>query len=98
MSSEKTQAPGDSPSHPYLSNFPHSLTFEAVINELETNFEDGLATNEAKQRLEKYGENMLEGGESVSLAKIFIRQIANAMMLVRICHCLYHSHKRASRY
>ncbi|KAJ5100551.1 hypothetical protein N7456_006603 [Penicillium angulare] len=84
MSSEKTQVPGDAPSHPYLSNPPHYLTYEAVISELGTNSEDGLTATEAKQRIEKYGENMLEGGEGVSFAKIIIRQVANAMMLILI--------------
>ncbi|KAJ5623025.1 hypothetical protein N7490_011630 [Penicillium lividum] len=83
MSAEKTQS-SDNISHPYLSNPPHNLTFETVINELGTNSEDGLTTEEVKKRLEKYGENILEGGESVSFAKIIIRQVANAMMLILI--------------
>lgn len=66
----------------YLSQPAHSLTCENVINELGTNSDDGLTSNEVKQRIEKYGENVLEGGERVSLAKIVIRQIGNAMMLV----------------
>jgi Na+-exporting ATPase len=65
-----------------LSQPAHSLTFEDAIRELGTNFDNGLTTAEVKQRLEKYGENMLQGDEGVSLAKIVIRQIANAMMLV----------------
>ncbi|KAJ6088506.1 hypothetical protein N7486_009767 [Penicillium sp. IBT 16267x] len=84
MSPENAQNPGDTTSHPYLSSPPHNLTFEDVINELGTNSDDGLTTENVKQRLEKYGENTLEGGESVSFAKIFIRQIANAMMLILI--------------
>ncbi|KAJ5263404.1 hypothetical protein N7478_011009 [Penicillium angulare] len=84
MSSEKTQVSGDAPSHPYLSNPPHYLTCEAVINELGTNSDDGLTATEAKQRIDKYGENILEGGEGVSFAKIIIRQVANAMMLILI--------------
>ncbi|KAJ5919092.1 hypothetical protein N7466_010035 [Penicillium verhagenii] len=84
MSTEKVQNSENNISHPYLSNPPHHLTFEDVINELGTNSEDGLTTVEAKNRLEKYGENMLEGGEGVSFAKIIIRQIANAMMLILI--------------
>lgn len=66
----------------YLSQPAHSLPFESVINELRTSSEDGLTSEGAKQNLDKYGENMLEGDKGVSLAEIFIRQIANAMMLV----------------
>ncbi|KAJ5545539.1 hypothetical protein N7535_006075 [Penicillium sp. DV-2018c] len=62
----------------------HSLTFDDVIRELGTDFDNGLVTAEVKERLGKYGENMLQGDEGVSLTKIVIRQIANAMMLVLI--------------
>lgn len=65
-----------------LSQPAHSLSFDDVIRELGTNSDDGLTSAEVKERLQKYGENMLEGDEGVSLAKIVIRQIANAMMLV----------------
>ncbi|KAJ5376572.1 hypothetical protein N7509_013458 [Penicillium cosmopolitanum] len=67
-----------------LSKPAHSLTYEEVIQELGTNSDDGLTTSDVKQRLEKYGGNVLEGDEGVSFAKIVIRQIANAMMLVLI--------------
>jgi Na+-exporting ATPase len=97
MSSEKTQASGDTPGHPYLSNPPHYLTYDAVINELGTNSDDGLTATEARQRIEKYGENMLEGGEGVSFAKIIIRQVANAMMLVSN-HTIYATSKRIRIY
>lgn len=76
---EKGQGPNETQP---LSQPAHSLTFTDVIKELGTNSDDGLTSGEVKQRLEKYGENMLEGDEGVSLAKIVIRQIANAMMLV----------------
>jgi Na+-exporting ATPase len=77
---EKGQA-ADQTQQP-LSQPAHSLTYTDVINQLGTNSDDGLTSGEVKQRLETYGENMLEGDEGVSLAKIVIRQIANAMMLV----------------
>ncbi|KAF9891360.1 hypothetical protein FE257_004216 [Aspergillus nanangensis] len=67
-----------------LSQPAHSLTHEAVLSELAVDGEEGLTTAEAKKRLDQYGPNELEGGEGVSLAKIVIRQIANAMMLVLI--------------
>ncbi|KAJ5519294.1 ATPase P-type K/Mg/Cd/Cu/Zn/Na/Ca/Na/H-transporter [Penicillium expansum] len=78
-----SESPADITQQP-LSQPAHSLSFEDVISELQTNSDDGLTTAEVKQRLEKYGENILEGDEGVSLAKIVIRQIANAMMLVLI--------------
>jgi Na+-exporting ATPase len=86
MSQEKPQAKGSKSSadtsQSYLSQPAHSLPFDNVIQELGTNSDDGLTSGEAKGRIEKYGENVLEGDEGVSFAKIVIRQIANAMMLV----------------
>jgi magnesium-transporting ATPase (P-type) len=86
MSKESPQAQGSKSSSDvstqYLSKPAHSLTYEEVIQELGTNSDDGLTTSDVKQRLEKYGGNVLEGDEGVSFAKIVIRQIANAMMLV----------------
>ncbi|KAJ5612306.1 hypothetical protein N7510_005500 [Penicillium lagena] len=86
MSKEQAQAASsqDSNNTINLSQPAHTLTFHDVLNQLGTNCEDGLTSAEAKQRLTQYGENMLEGDEGVSFAKIFIRQIANAMMLVLI--------------
>lgn len=65
-----------------LSRPAHALSADDIVRELSTDAEDGLTTNDAKQRLGKYGQNELEGGEGVSFSKIVIRQIANAMMLV----------------
>ncbi|KAL4872128.1 hypothetical protein BDV12DRAFT_193920 [Aspergillus spectabilis] len=67
-----------------LSQPAHSLKYEDILGELKVDAEEGLTTAEAKKRLDLYGPNELEGGEGVSLAKIVIRQIANAMMLVLI--------------
>lgn len=73
-----------------LSQPAYCLSFEDVLKELSTNSDEGLSSSEAKRRLEEHGPNELEGGESVSFAKIVIRQIANAMMLVRF---LFPSHR-----
>ncbi|KAJ5139389.1 uncharacterized protein N7515_004237 [Penicillium bovifimosum] len=85
MSQDRAQAQkGPTDTHQPLSQPAHSLTYDDVIRELGTSFDNGLTTTEAKERLGKYGENKLQGDEGVSLAKIVIRQIANAMMLVLI--------------
>lgn len=65
-----------------LSQPAHALPYEDVLRELSVNPDEGLTTAEVKQRLSQYGPNELEGGEGVSMVKIVIRQIANAMMLV----------------
>ena len=66
-----------------LSQPAHSLTYEAVIKELSTELDEGLSPDEATRRLEQYGPNKLDEGEGVSVVKILVRQVANAMMLVR---------------
>lgn len=65
-----------------LSQPAHTLSPEATIKELSTNADEGLSSQEVQRRLQEHGPNELEGGEGVSFAKIVIRQIANAMMLV----------------
>ncbi|KAJ5569178.1 hypothetical protein N7450_011664 [Penicillium hetheringtonii] len=67
-----------------LSQPAHSLTYEAVIKELSTELDEGLSPDEATRRLEQYGPNKLDEGEGVSVVKILVRQVANAMMLVLI--------------
>ncbi|KAJ5161025.1 ATPase P-type K/Mg/Cd/Cu/Zn/Na/Ca/Na/H-transporter [Penicillium capsulatum] len=67
-----------------LSQPAHSLTYEAVIKELDTRLDEGLTSDEASRRLQQYGPNKLDEGEGVSVVKILVRQVANAMMLVLI--------------
>jgi Na+-exporting ATPase len=78
-----------------LSRPAHTLSPDEILRELKVNSEEGLTAAEAKKRLELYGPNELEGGEGVSLAKIVIRQIANAMMLVS-CFTLFFKPSPAS--
>lgn len=72
----------------------HCLTAEAALRELSTHPENGLSSAEAKARIETYGSNILEEAKGVSVIGILIRQVANAMMLVKppISHfCLTYS-------
>ncbi|RAL02677.1 potassium/sodium eff [Aspergillus ibericus CBS 121593] len=81
MDPEKQAQPS---SQTLLSAPAHTLSDTTVLHELAVNPEDGLSSQEAQTRLQKWGTNELEGDEGISLAKIVIRQIANAMMLVLI--------------
>lgn len=66
------------------------MSYTAVLEQLSTDADDGLANAEARSRLETYGHNRLEEGEGLSIGKILLRQIANAMMLVSsACFCLF---------
>ncbi|RJE21220.1 P-type ATPase [Aspergillus sclerotialis] len=66
-----------------LSRPAHTLPYDEVLIELQTKLDDGLTTEEANARLQKYGPNKLDEGEGVSMVKILVRQVANAMMLVK---------------
>ena len=66
-----------------ISKPAHCLSFDDVLNDLGGSGLDGLSESEAEKRLESYGKNELDNGPGVNPTKILIRQIANAMMLVR---------------
>ncbi|WFC99112.1 P-type Na(+) transporter [Malassezia yamatoensis] len=63
---------------------PHHFHADEVLKALETNQQQGLSTNEAKSRLQLYGPNQLEKGDSINVGRILIKQIANSMTLVLI--------------
>lgn len=67
-----------------LSKPAHALTFKEVIEELGVSGLNGLSEAEASKKLEEFGKNELDNGPGVNPAKILVRQIANAMMLVRL--------------
>lgn len=62
----------------------HALCVADVVSQTRADTTEGLTSDEAQKRLEDYGLNELENGPSVSIVKILIRQVANAMMLVLI--------------
>ncbi len=57
-------------------------TIEATINETNTNLEEGLSSNEAKERLLKYGPNKLQEKKKKSWIRIFFEQMNNPMIFV----------------
>lgn len=60
----------------------HHLTEERVLSELHANEQCGLSTQEAKQRLEEYGPNQLQGAEKESMLKRFLNQLRDPMIIV----------------
>ncbi|KAJ5676442.1 hypothetical protein N7455_003811 [Penicillium solitum] len=75
-----------------LSQPAHTRTYEAVIKELSTELDEHLAPDEASRHRQQHDPNKLDEGEGVSLFKICVRQVANAMMLsnsdlVICCRC-----------
>jgi Ca2+-transporting ATPase len=59
-----------------------SKTQEQVLRELNVNQETGLTTEEAKSRLEKYGENKLKGKPKKSLISLFFAQLKDMLIYV----------------
>jgi magnesium-transporting ATPase (P-type) len=80
---KKAKTDFSKPDHSPLSQPSHCLPYDVVIRELSTNIDEGLTKEEAQRRLQVYGPNQLEEGEGISIIKILIRQIANAMILVK---------------
>lgn len=66
-----------------LSLPPHALSHDDFVSEIQGKRIDGLTADEAKSRLEKYGPNELDDGPGVQPLKILVRQVANAMILVK---------------
>jgi magnesium-transporting ATPase (P-type) len=66
-----------------LSKPAHSLPYDIVVQELGSQVDEGLSNDEAARRLQQYGPNKLEDGKGISVLKILVGQVANAMMLVK---------------
>ena len=71
----------------YPENIEDKFSFESkTINEtkeiLNTDLENGLSSEEAKKRLEKYGPNKLEEKKKDSIIKIFFSQMNDPMIFV----------------
>ncbi|AZT91607.1 calcium-translocating P-type ATPase, SERCA-type [Caldicellulosiruptor changbaiensis] len=61
----------------------HSKSIEEVIENLKTS-PNGLAFDEAEQRLKLYGKNIIEEGKKKSIFSLFVEQFKNVMVLVLI--------------
>ncbi|KAI6899952.1 Na(+)/Li(+)-exporting P-type ATPase [Hortaea werneckii] len=60
----------------------HTLASGQVAEQLETNVERGLTTQEATERLRQYGHNKLETSGGVSWWRILLRQVSNSLTFV----------------
>jgi Na+-exporting ATPase len=62
----------------------HLYPVHVILEALNADAKKGLQEKEIESRLLEYGENVLDGGDDISLWKIFVHQVANAMTLVLI--------------
>merc|ERR1712054_8619 len=60
----------------------HTLASGQVAEQLETNVERGLTTQDATDRLRQYGHNELETSGGVSWWRILLRQVSNSLTFV----------------
>ncbi|KAI7247609.1 hypothetical protein KC335_g18823, partial [Hortaea werneckii] len=67
---------------PEVHTLAHTLASGQVAEQLETNVERGLTTQEATERLRQYGHNKLETSGGVSWWRILIRQVSNSLTFV----------------
>ena len=58
------------------------MTADEVVFSLSSSLEDGLQGSEAKARLEKNGPNHLYVQKRISLARMFIQQLSELLMLI----------------
>lgn len=63
---------------------PWTLSIQAAAAAYKTDLNNGLTDAEVKSRLAEYGLNQLDQGEGVSLVKVVLSQVANAMILVLV--------------
>jgi Ca2+-transporting ATPase len=62
----------------------HSIEAAQVLKELDTDIHRGLAEDEVKTRLEKYGYNELKKEEKISPFTLFINQFKNILIIILI--------------
>jgi P-type Na+/K+ transporter len=67
-----------------MSKPAHALNRDTLVQELGADAENGFSKAQASEKLNEFGRNELDDGPGVQPIKIFIRQVANAMMLVLI--------------
>ena len=60
----------------------HNKNIEDVLKELNTNTEQGLSSEEVKNRLEKYGENKLNEKKKKSFFVRFLEQFKDVMIII----------------
>ena len=63
--------------------YPHSLSLEAVIDELRTT-SSGLSNKEAQERLGTYGPNEIPEGRSISLFFLILKQFKSWLVIILI--------------
>jgi P-type Na+/K+ transporter len=70
--------------HFVLDQPAYRLSANEVARLLETSLEHGLSKEEARRRHEIVGDNALDRVQGISIWKVLVRQVANALTLVNL--------------
>ncbi len=62
----------------------HALSREQVLEKLDTGLEKGLSSDQAKERVEKYGLNQLEEGKKTTFLQMVIAQLNSFVVILLI--------------
>ena len=81
MSSSSTLTKQEYSRHPFL------LSVDSILDHLSSNRETGLSLVKAQEGQRKYGPNKLKGEGRVQWYSVLLKQISNAMVLVRLSEC-----------
>lgn len=76
-------------------NTPHALSTEEARIGLETNYESGLSTSEAKKRTELFGENIIRKKKEQSAFLLFLDQLKSPivyLLLFAVCVSFFFQH------
>lgn len=76
-------APKKIPNKQVLNPHPFLLSVDDVASQLGTNIETGLSAKRVAELKKQYPPNELDGGGGPSWTTLLIKQISNAMILVR---------------
>lgn len=63
---------------------PHTLPAQSVAEQLGTDIDNGLSSDDAAARLVRDGPNSIKGAKGISIWEIFLQQVANALTVVLI--------------
>lgn len=63
----------------------HSATPEEVLQELQTDKDQGLSSSEAERRLSTYGKNLFVNDEELSLVNALVSQLKKPSVIILLC-------------
>src|SRR5690554_648971 len=66
----------------------HDKSYKDITRMLKTNLDNGLSSEEARDRLQEYGENSLKEGKGVSVFELFLNQFRDVLVIILLLAAL----------